>query len=289
MEKKNKILITGGSGFIGNKLLENLNNSSTKVLALSRKNKGTKNNITWIKSDLKLNEKNFKLIKNFEPNIVIHLAWEKIPDFSKEMCNKNFYKTKLFFKKIFKFNSIKKIIVSGSCFEYYNKSGKKKESNKTNLRDNFPKTKNKIYNFLKKNCNKDLSLAWFRIFFAYGPGQRKGSLIPMLMNSFKGEKKVEIKTPQLSNDYIYVDDIVNVIINSTNIKFKSGIYNLGSGKYTKTIDIIKQIEKIKKKKLNLLLGNNNKKNIFFANMDKTIKTFQYKKFIDIKKGIRNLI
>lgn len=289
MEKKNKILITGGSGFIGNKLLENLNNSSTKVLALSRKNKGTKNNITWIKSDLKLNEKNFKLIKNFEPNIVIHLAWEKIPDFSKEMCNKNFYKTKLFFKKILKINSIKKIIVSGSCFEYYNKSGKKKETNKTNLKDNFPKTKNKVYNFLKKNCKKDLSLAWFRIFFAYGLGQREDSLIPYLFKSLRNKKEVLIKTPLLSNDYIYVDDISNIIIKAINIKYKSGIYNLGSGKFTKTIDIVNYIEKIKGKKLNLILGNNNKEKIFFANMDKTIKTFQYKKFIGIKKGIRNLI
>ena len=65
----------------------------------------------------------------------------------------------------------------------------------------------------------------------------------MLINSFKEEKKIEIKTPQLSNDYVYVDDVVNIIINSTKIKFKSGIYNLGSGKYTKTIDIIEQIQK----------------------------------------------
>ena len=289
MKKKIKILITGGTGFIGSHLIKKLSEKKIKVISISRSNKINNSDIIWIKSDLKLSNKNFNYIKNLKPEIIIHLAWENIPYFSKEMCKKNLDKTKYFFKRILALSSVKKIIVSGSCFEYSKKYGKKREINKVNLINNFPKTKNIIYSFLEKIRKKHQSLAWFRIFYAYGPGQRKESLIPMLINSFKEEKKIEIKTPQLSNDYVYVDDVVNIIINSTKIKFKSGIYNLGSGKYTKTIDIIEQIQKIKKKKLNLLLGNNNKKNIFFANMDKTIRTFQYRKFVDIKEGIKKMI
>ena len=289
MDKQIKILITGGTGFIGTYLIKKLSRSKTKVLSLSRKTKINNNNIIWIKSDLKLKIKDFNYIKSFKPEIIIHLAWENIPDFSKKMCKKNLDKTKFFFKKVLALTSVRKIIVSGSCFEYFKKSGNKKENNKINLNENFPRAKNNIYNFLKKTCKKKQTFAWFRIFYAYGPGQRKESLIPSLMKSFKNNKKVEIKSPLLSNDYIYVDDIVNVIIKATKIKFKSGVYNLGSGKYTKTVDIVKQIEKEKKSKLNLIYGNKNKKNIFFANMQKTMKTFQYYNFTDIKEGIKKTL
>ena len=35
--------------------------------------------------------------------------------------------------------------------------------------------------------------------------------------------------------------------------------------------------------------NKNKKNIFFANMQKTMKTFQYYNFTDIKEGIKKTL
>ena len=126
MKKKIKILITGGTGFIGSHLIKKLSEKKIKVISISRSNKINNSDIIWIKSDLKLSNKNFNYIKNLKPEIIIHLAWENIPDFSKEMCKKNLDKTKYFFKRILTLSSVKKIIVSGSCFEYSKKYGKKR-------------------------------------------------------------------------------------------------------------------------------------------------------------------
>ena len=67
-----RILITGGTGFIGKHLLSKLENTKYKILVCSRKLYKNKSNIKYTKQDIgrKLNH----TIKNFKP-ILIHLAW----------------------------------------------------------------------------------------------------------------------------------------------------------------------------------------------------------------------
>ena len=109
-----KILITGASGFIGTNLLKKLStNKKYQILALSRKKKINKisKNIINLKSDLILSNLSFNLIKNFSPQIIIHLAWQDIPDYSAKKSKINFIKQKLFFEKMNKLNCIKKKLI----------------------------------------------------------------------------------------------------------------------------------------------------------------------------------
>ena len=138
------ILITGGSGFIGFNLLKKLSgNKKYKILTLSRKklDKISKN-IKNLKSDLVLSNSSLNLIKEFSPQIVIHLAWQDIPDYSIKKSQINFLKQKLFFQKINKIDTIKKIIVTGSCSEHKNKHHLTSKS--------FVNSKNKIKKIIKK-------------------------------------------------------------------------------------------------------------------------------------------
>ena len=79
-----RILITGGTGFIGKHLLSKLENTKYKILVCSRKLYKNKSNIKYTKQDIgkKLNH----TIRNFKPEILIHLAWQGIPDFSLNNC-----------------------------------------------------------------------------------------------------------------------------------------------------------------------------------------------------------
>ena len=120
-------------------------------------------------------------------------------------------------------------------------------------------------------------------------GQRKESLIPYIINCTNNKKIIEIKTPFFKNDFIYVGDIINVISKSFYVNFKSGIYNLGSGIGTETKKIIEIIEKIKKIKINFNLNKNSKTKKFVASMNKTKKTFEYYKFVNIKTGLKKTL
>jgi len=70
-----KIFITGSTGFIGKHLVKNLKARGHELFLLDKDLADIKE---WI------NE-----VKNFNPDAVIHLAWQGIPDYGPETSAKN--------------------------------------------------------------------------------------------------------------------------------------------------------------------------------------------------------
>ena len=78
-----RVLITGASGFIGFPLSNKLSELGFKVLAIGRSIPvNSHKSISWIKSDLNSVETYQDKISAFKPEVLIHLAWQDIPDFS---------------------------------------------------------------------------------------------------------------------------------------------------------------------------------------------------------------
>ena len=96
----------------------------------------------------------------------------------------------------------------------------------------------------KKTNHKNICLGWLRIFYAYGPGQRQGSLIPFIIENLKNGELPPLKAPKNYSDYIHVDDIADLFSLSVSKEFPSGIYNVGSGKKTSVIEICKIAESV---------------------------------------------
>ena len=176
-----RVLVTGSSGFLGLHLLKNLSVSNMQVLAIYNKTKPKNSyskNIIFLKKNIKYFN-SIKLIKKFRPNILIHLAWNDIPNFSYKKSKENYELSVNFINEIIKIKTIKKIIVTGSSFE--------EDINSNNLY--FVKAKNKLKDWLFLKCKmRNIDFGWLRVFYMYGPGQRKESLIPYLINSFKRKK-----------------------------------------------------------------------------------------------------
>lgn len=272
-----KILITGGTGFIGKHIVNELKKKH-RILCITRKTIVSGKNIEYIKSDLVNSEKLIKKIKLFCPSVLIHLAWDGLPDYSKKNSLKNYKISKKFLKIILKINSFKKLFIAGSCFEYNFLNGRCKENSLTNKKKSqyFAFYKLKLYNWLKKSLKKNVDLCWLRIFFAYGPGQRKSSLIPLLKNSLKKEKKIIVMYPGNLCDYIYVKDIAIFFSKAIFADFKTGIYNLGTSKKYSVKYICKIILKKNFKKIIKFSNNISIKNIkLYADMKKTKKYFKF--------------
>ena len=242
-----RIFITGGAGFIGTEILKRLASVSHELLLLSRDEAESKllrrysRNI--IVSDLKDIQKAKKDIIEFAPEIMIHLAWEGIPDFSFDVCKRNLDNSIHLINIIARETECKKVIVSGSCHEYGKQSGICKESDIVNINSNFAWAKYSLYTYVDYVCrNHDVELIWFRIFYAYGPGQRRESLIPMLCETLRKRGIPTIKNPSNANDFVYIEDISEAFSAAVARHIPSGIYNLGSGSPTRVIDICEIIE-----------------------------------------------
>ena len=94
-----KIFLTGGTGFIGKNLQDLIIENDHDLLILSRKKRSSKKKLRFIKGDIDLSIKNIGIIKKFEPQIIINLAWENIPNYDKKSIHKNLNSLLLLIKK----------------------------------------------------------------------------------------------------------------------------------------------------------------------------------------------
>ena len=240
-----RVLITGATGFIGLPLTLRLVDQGHKILALSRKPFKLERSISWLNSDLSSHLTYQEEIRSFKPEVLIHLAWQDIPDFSFEKSKNNLNNSLNFLSFIIGLGSCKKIIVSGSCFELNKLHGECLESEAGKPRDNFTWAKHSLRMWLEIECKKEnIQLGWMRIFYVYGPRQRTQSLVPSILTNLKNGKLPHISSPKNSNDFVFIEDVIDAFSNATLSQFPSGIYNLGSGISTSILEICRIAEKI---------------------------------------------
>ena len=289
------ILVTGGSGFIGLHLLKELAKSRHKVAVISKREIPELSSIETILGNFDAFDKMHKKLIDFNPEIIIHFSWQGIPDFSSDMCQKNLSDSINFFDWIFENIECKKIIMSGSCFEYGKKQGKCSEFDSVSIDSYFTWAKHSLNQYLSIRCAEmDITLNWFRIFYVYGPGQREESLIPLLIKSIRAKETPRIKTPLNKNDFIYVEDVARAFAIAVDADLPSGAYNLGSGTSTSVYDICRIVEKqfignelISKQVLEN--GQTTETINFWADMKKTQQALNMSFDVSLENGIKEQI
>lgn len=243
MIKKNSILITGASGFIGGHLIKALPKNNNLILTYN-KNK-IKNNKNYKVIKLDLNKKNYIKIKELKNvKTLIHLAWDNLNDFqSKIHIRKNLNKNKNFIKTIIDLGC-KNIIIIGTCYEYGLQEGKLSEKLNTKPVVNYAISKNELRKYLEELKKKNkFKLSWLRIFFIYGLNKRRDTLTNLLIKSKKNKKKIYINNV-IKRDYLSVEKVAKIIAKISLKNKNCGIVNICSGK---SIDMKNFVSKVKNK------------------------------------------
>ena len=202
-----RILVTGASGFIGLPVIQKLEQQGHAVLAISRnnQNESLKSPVNWLKADISTPGTYRAAIQEFAPQVVIHLAWQGIPDFSFEVSRNNLNQSLDLLLFVIGLESCKKIIVSGSCWEANILKGVCLESTKGEAKDHFTWAKHALYSWLNMMCKqKNIQLSWIRIFYVYGPRQRTESLIPSILTKLKNGQLPDLQTPNNANDFVFM-------------------------------------------------------------------------------------
>jgi nucleoside-diphosphate-sugar epimerase len=284
------ILITGLTGFIGRHLVPLLQGLGHEIFGLSRDDLPV-SGVVMKQADLGEVESYEEFIKELSPDVTIHLAWEGIPDYSQDMSKRSLINSINLLNILCEKTDCRKIIASGSCYEYGKQFGTCKESDSININSNIAWAKYSLYSYADYVCrNHGIELIWFRIFYAYGLGQRRESLIPMLFEMLRKREIPAIKNPLNANDFVYNEDIAEAFNAAVNRSVPSGIYNLGSGSPTKVIDICEIVE-------SRVTGNNELSNIirnkincepeinFWADTNKTSDILGWKSTTSLEEGI----
>ena len=217
------LYITGASGFIGKSVVKELNKKKIIFKKFRIREKISNKDLNFIS---KTNDK--------KDIILIHLGWGKINDPWSNFHLKNNYYNSLRIFKFAKKNKFKKVIFCGSMNEYGNKSGPLTEKMKSGKIDTmYAKSKLKLTRFGLKLFEKSLTDFFsVRPSYVFGPYQRHGTLIDLLIKAFKKKNILKMTKCLKYRDYVYVEDVAKGIVKIalTKKKIETGIYNLGSGK-----------------------------------------------------------
>lgn len=253
---KKKILILGGSGYLGEKLAFKCYSKGMHVDCVYNNTKGKIKNINYIKCDLTnktLIKK--KLKKNY--NYVVNLAGEV----NHQNKNKIFKLHFLLAKNLLDFFEKKKLthfVQIGSSAEYGKKNFYIGLTNnvKPNLKNIsfYGRAKlNATKYALNKYKKKKFPITIIRAYQIFGANQPTNRLVPIIIDSLKKKEEIKLIPENCKRDFLYVDDFINfllkVIISS---KTYGQILNVGSGKPVKIknlFDKICEIININKKKI----------------------------------------
>ena len=239
-----RIFITGASGFIGNELLAHL--SSHTLLLNFRKDVQTltSKNISFLMDDLVNLACWEKQLTDFQPEACIHLAWDGLPDYSLQTCLQNFNLNIKLFDLLGRIGC-RKIFVAGTCWEYGDLQGLVSETDVATNLNIFPSFKKSICTIGKSLASQyGFDFIWGRIFFAYGAGQRKSSLIPYCVESLQNNIVPDLKNPSAVNDFIHVSDVAESLKSLIETPEVSGLFNIATGKPHKVSEVVRIVARI---------------------------------------------
>ncbi len=233
-----KLWISGSSGFVGKHLYKYLNKLDKYKIELVSNFRSNKKNKIYLNysSEKQLME---KIHARGTPDIFIHLGWGDVYDPHNEIhLSKNLKEGKILFKCLFK-GGTKKIIFFGSSSEYGGNLGSLKENIEINeFQNRYVEAKYKLSKFgFKEAVFNNKLFMHVRLFYAYGGGQRKDSLINQLYHNAIQNNPMLLTPCEHFRDYIHIDDVVIGIEKLLSFK-KSQIVNLGSGNAIKLRDFV---------------------------------------------------
>ena len=262
-----KILITGGSGFIGTNFINYLSKSNFKIVNIDKiSNVSTpekfkkilnKKNYSFIKYNLNDSKKIFNILKKEKPDLIVNFAAESHVDRSISdplyFIKNNIDLSMNLFLAYVKYQKLKKAkFFQISTDEVYGSisKGLSKETDRYEPSSPYSASKgcvdlvatsfNKTYNTQIKVINLSNN---------YGPYQYPEKFIPTLIFHFlKGKPAPIYGKGKNIREWIHVDDSCKAIYKTIISKKKFDKINIGSNKRTTNLEIVERIFKIMKKK-----------------------------------------
>ena len=254
---KNKLLITGSTGFVGRHLIPVLINNGFKVLEITRsKNKSIK---LFGSTTSKIEVNDFKFeqkIIDFNPEIIIHLASCLTSSDEFEDVRKLIDTNITFFSKIL--NVTKKIklklfINTGTFAEY--SSGDNQDYYPAYLYSATKTASRSFLHYYSTTYNfKEFTVVPYTI---YGGDDSQKKIIDYLLDSKDSNKGIDLSPGNQKLDFIHIDDIVDLYIhlikNQKTIPNRQNIF-AGTGVGTTLKDLATLISNHTENKLNLNWG-----------------------------------
>lgn len=255
-------IVTGGAGFIGSHVVDELVKHRIKVVVIDDLSSGVRENLNpnveFVKLSVTMGKQVMEVFKRVRPDYVFHLAAQILPRVSVNDPIKDAKINVLGTINVLeacKETGVKKVIVSSSGgIMYSNQNTKAKETDPIDPETPYGITKRAKEMYLE-HYYRVFQLPYVALRFAnvYGPRQRpqggvEGGVIPICLQALlSGTDFYLTGDGRQTRDFVYVKDVARACVAAMKKPYV-GIVNISSGKETSIQDVFKTAAKLTKSK-----------------------------------------
>lgn len=276
MKRKRRIFLTGGSGFIGRNILEQLGEKYT-FYAPSHK-----------ELDLKSFSAVEKYLKAYPVDIIIHSAklggTRKVQN-SGEIAEIN---VRMFFNLVRNEKYFKKMLFLGTGAEYDVSRSlikvKEEDFDRVVPKDSFGFCKYICSKYVEKSDNI-INLRLFGIYGKYEDYELRFISNAICKNLFGLPITMH---KNVFFDYLYMNDFVQILDYFLNHDVKEKFYNIGTGKSIDLLTIAQTINRIGTRKSEIIIRKKGLKNEYTCDNARLLREIRGFIFTDFEKSVREL-
>ncbi len=247
---KNKVVVTGANGFIGNYVTSELVKKGAEVLALNGKGfEVTNNNVKNCVVDILNIDEIKSAFKDFQPDCIVHLAAIAAPTFGNiaMLYDINVHGSENILDAVKEVCAEGTRVILTSTAGVYGNSGKDFIMEETcyNPQNHYSYSK-MIMEYISKNYKDCLDIKIIRPFNMIGRGQRTNFLVPKLVEAFVTKQPVlKVGNLETQRDYVDVAFASKVFAKmATDDNIKYDILNICAGSTTKGSDITRLLAEL---------------------------------------------
>lgn len=240
-----RLLVTGGTGFLGSAFVHAASAAGHEVAVLSRR--GPAANVVaarWIAGSLQAPD--WGAISDWGPEACVHAAWIATPGvYLDSPENRAWFQWSYDFLIRLAILGVRHITALGTCIEYA-MTGRPCEEGvtPTNPASPYAQAKHDLHQALTPCFRREgVGFSWARVFYPYGVGEHPARLPSSTIRRLRAGEVVRIKTPSSVKDYIHVDDVASALVRIAETR-PAGPVNVGTGSKTRISEIASALAQI---------------------------------------------
>ncbi len=190
------------------------------------------------------------------PDLLIHLAWEGLPNYrSMFHLEKNYPLHCRFLQKMIE-GGLSSLVVTGTCLEYGMQEGCLSENMTGRPVVAYAEAKKKLLGHLMGlQAAHAFKFKWVRLFYTYGHGQNENAILSQLDKALeRGDLSFNMSGGEQLRDYLPVEKAAEYIVRIALQDKITGIINCCSGQPVSIRKFVEDYLGMKKKEIKLNLG-----------------------------------
>lgn len=235
-----RIAVSGATGFIGQHVLREMRARGIEPTAITRRPPQSCDSTTseWVVMDIANHPPNpFEAMGR--PDVLVHLAWGGLPNYQSDHHVETELPAQLEFLTSCIRGGLRRLVVTGTCYEYGLLSGKLTEDLRTEPCTQYGIAKDTLRKeLIDLKTRYDFNMAWLRLFYTFGEGQSEKSLHRMLRAAIdQGASTFDMSGGDQLRDFLPIEEVARIIAEIALREDAMGVINVCSGRPTSIRDL----------------------------------------------------